>query len=518
MKRLVSLILFIYGLAFTHNLSAQHRVDSLLKELAEKNKLSKEPDTNTVKLMLDISYSYSVYDAKKGLRYGEMALKMAEELHYEKGTAHAYDYLGINYWNLGNYERALQSHSVALSQYEKLRWPFAIANCLDNIGLVYLYQSQYPVALDYFLKALRVKEESGLETGIENRNLGILYSEQKEYPKALEYYRTALKISMKENSQRAVASTLGSIGNTYFLMGEFDSAVAYYRRSVVIAGKLGDLRSVATTQSNLGSIERERRHYQEALVEFQAALQRNREISNPAGIAVNFYNIGLTCHSIATDTTNSRQPAQSRESLQLSALYFDSALVGFRTLHDAVNIGVSYNALSEVNELLGNHKQALAYYKLFRTEQDSVFNETNSKKIAALELERDAELKARKLEAEAAKLEREENIQLAGIGMFIMLLIGLLLILSQKKFSARLINILSTFSLLLVFELTALLLHPHIQNITHHNLMLTLLCLVAMASIIVPLHHKAEHWMKSRLLKGHLPVKHQSISKGDHEK
>ena len=52
---------------------------------------------------------------------------------------------------------------------------------------------------------------------------------------------------------------------------------------------------------------------------------------------------------------------------------------------------------------------------------------------------------------------------------------------------------------LMLFEFIALLIHPYIEKWTHHNPVLMLLILVAVASLLVPLHHKMGHRVKEEL-------------------
>jgi hypothetical protein len=48
--------------------------------------------------------------------------------------------------------------------------------------------------------------------------------------------------------------------------------------------------------------------------------------------------------------------------------------------------------------------------------------------------------------------------------------------------------------LLVVFEFINLLIHPFLEKVTNHSPALMLRALVAIAALIVPLHHKLKHW------------------------
>ena len=54
--------------------------------------------------------------------------------------------------------------------------------------------------------------------------------------------------------------------------------------------------------------------------------------------------------------------------------------------------------------------------------------------------------------------------------------------------------------LLIVFEFLNLLLHPFLEKVTHHSPTLMLIALVVIAALLVPLHHKVEHWATTKLI------------------
>jgi len=92
-------------------------------------------------------------------------------------------------------------------------------------------------------------------------------------------------------------------------------------------------------------------------------------------------------------------------------------------------------------------------------------------------------------------------LQLAGIAIFIPTFFLFVLFLSRRKAKPRTVEFLGILALLLVFEFVTLLVHPYIERWTHETPVLTLLILVAIAAILVPLHHRTEHWVKSKLVR-----------------
>ena len=53
--------------------------------------------------------------------------------------------------------------------------------------------------------------------------------------------------------------------------------------------------------------------------------------------------------------------------------------------------------------------------------------------------------------------------------------------------------------LLMIFEFINLLVHPFLEKVTHHSPVLMLLALMAIAALLIPLHHKLEKLIKERM-------------------
>lgn len=51
-----------------------------------------------------------------------------------------------------------------------------------------------------------------------------------------------------------------------------------------------------------------------------------------------------------------------------------------------------------------------------------------------------------------------------------------------------------------MFEFFNLLIHPVLEKVTHHSPVLMLLGLVLLAALLIPLHHKLEHWAVNKLV------------------
>ena len=199
-------------------------------------------------------------------------------------------------------------------------------------------------------------------------------------------------------------------------------------------------------------------------------------------------------------TKDSSLKNSSKANLQLAIAYLDSAVTIGRQMGYLDNVQKSYKVLSDAQSMTDNYKDAYYSYKEYAGIKDSVFSLEKQTDIFNLLKKEEIEEKKREAERQLEEKERIEYLQMGGIIMFILILIVSLLFLRGKKVHPRVINILCTFSMLIVFEFINLLIHGKIENLTHHNLLLTLLCLLVIAAIIIPLHHKLEHWLKKKIV------------------
>jgi hypothetical protein len=65
----------------------------------------------------------------------------------------------------------------------------------------------------------------------------------------------------------------------------------------------------------------------------------------------------------------------------------------------------------------------------------------------------------------------------------------------------RLISFFGILGLLVIFEFINLLIHPWLASITHESPVLMLLALVIIASLLIRLHHRLEHWISEKVIK-----------------
>ena len=147
-----------------------------------------------------------------------------------------------------------------------------------------------------------------------------------------------------------------------------------------------------------------------------------------------------------------------------------------------------------------NCDSTLKYAKIYKIANDSVFSNKINQQIQVMTF--DEELRQQELSTEKIKADeqRHQDIEYALIAAFIITFIILFLLFSRSIVAnERLISFFGILGLLVVFEFINLFIHPWLSSFTHESPVLMLLALVLIASLLIPLHHRLEKWIKEKM-------------------
>lgn len=375
--------------------------------------------------------------------------------------------------------------NTALTIAYKSKWRSGVAFCYRELGNFYI-RSDYAKALEYYLKSLRASEDLQDTENIAQSLFGIgnVYRIQENPTKALPYLLQAEEL-FRLNHAPELTNTYNLLGIAYEKLGKTDSALYYFNRGYEMMGEENPIYASRILRG-LGNVH---------------------AAKGDVDLALSFYQKSVA-RAIAAEHTGER----SQSYLQLSKLFsktgqHDSALFyGRKAMQLAQDrkakplIIWSANQLAEIYETLDT-KKALRYYKLSAAVKDSIFGAESQAQVQNLtfsELERQRELQeAKRKEAE----ERKHNLQYAAIALGIVSLTILFFVLSYSIIAnPKFIRFFGVVALLIFFEFLNLLLHPYLEELTHHSPVLMLLIMVCVAALLVPLHHRLEHWLTHRMI------------------
>src|SRR5436190_5819050 len=437
---LSSLLVFCFS---TNIFSQKTKADSLQNALVKESE-----DSSKVRLMWQLANTVYTFNPDTALQLAQDALYLASRINYIDGQSRSLGVLATTFRVMGNYPRALELNLQKLQLEEKRKTPRNLASVLISIGIIYVFQE--------------------------------------EYYKALEYYSKANSVTIKNNIEDIKYNVALNIGDAYNRLNISDSAYLYFNKSLEIAKARDDGDLIGTSMTGLGHSYMKLGNYSQSLLNYQTAIKLLQEAEDDETLCEASLGIAKLY-----DELNQADSAKRYAALSLSIAKKDGFL---SSEYDAAEF------LTDHYKKIKKIDSAFAYVEYSRRLNDSLNNKTKIRELQTLssneqfrqrELEEDRKITAKK---------RYQQLQMLLIGIFIPGFFLITLLLSRQKIHIKVIRVLGVLSLLFLFEYLTLLLHPGVAELTHHNPVLEILIFVLIAAILIPLHHKTEHWLIHQLI------------------
>ena len=276
------------------------------------------------------------------------------------------------------------------------------------------------------------------------------------------------------------------LGGIFLATNKVDSALIYTQKAYEMSMSTGIKYYLCDIYQQLGSIHAKLNNHTLSSSYIGMALQEATAINSPKYMSMAY-------DAIATYQLEANQKD--------SAIYYAK-----RSIAAVQNTAFSTMSIKPAKMLLDIYKgnnvdSAFKYSEIYRVTNDSLFNFKKMQEAQLMTFEEDARQKETAFEKIKEEEQRRENIQFVLIALGILVLLTFYLLLSRSIITnTKMIEFLGVVALLIVFEFLNLLLHPFLERVTHHSPVLMLLALVCIAALLVPLHHKIEHWATSKLV------------------
>lgn len=462
----------------------------------------------------------------RAIGYFNKALSLAKQNRMEKKTAIAQLHLASIYLAIPDNDKALYWVTQASSLISTLEDDSLKAESHNTFGRVNLARNEKILALRHFLSALRIAEDINNPSLICNSYLHLanFYSEIEDYDKAIDKMDKAYEMlsQVKEGNvpyQRVIITN--SIGNLYAAKKNYDIAITYFERSIRMADSLK-----FSTLKIPGYVSLLNQYLR--IDEPQKALDYLNSAPGTSlkGYLSKFGMSGVIDQAYGVIYAKIGRYDSAGYFLDRAKLFFESSTnentkVGFyeqlagyyRKSGDkkkAIEYYLKVIEISSKNGLLdnirksskqldtlyaetGDQEMSSRYKSQFYLYKDSIESLKREKELVQVEAddEEQRQLKAAK-EAEELK-KRRNNIQYLAIVIGILGLFVSMVILGMFRVSAGLIKAIGFFVFLMLFEFIFLVFKKKIYAITHGEPWKDLAFMIALAALLVPLHHWIEH-------------------------
>lgn len=322
--------------------------------------------------MARLGFEYAFVDIDTARFFSGQAIDLSRQINFKKGEARGLNNLAISYDIEGDYEQSLKYFLEALSIYETLGDKKGMAGAYSNCGMVYHNLQQLDKSLEFHLKSF------GLEK-VNNDSIGIAYS-------------------------------MLHIAGIYLQQDNFDQAIDYYNNAGTLLTLLGETETQSYVHIGLGELYVRQSDMKQAEPHLLKALDIFKNANDQRGQSQTYVLLATLF--------------QEKSEFAISEKYYNLAIERATQIKARHILVECFGRLSEMYEKWGQYDQSLAYFKKYKSGEDSLLNEQKLSKIERLQQQYTLEKK----EKEIQFLNKEKDYQATIRNIIILILAGVILL------------------------------------------------------------------------------------------
>lgn len=181
-----------------------------------------------------------------------------------------------NFYERGNFEKALKYFERLISHHGKFLEPSMKADCFAYMGDIYLFNEDYPKAIDYLTRAISLDDSFPHYYYL----LGMVYQTQENFRRAIEEFQTAVRLEPKNSIY------LEELGRTYVLTGNLFEGGKLLRKAwkldqgnigagVELAGVIFSMGKYKESVELIQEILAQREQLHDGIVDYLESLRRD---------------------------------------------------------------------------------------------------------------------------------------------------------------------------------------------------------------------------------------------------
>lgn len=355
------------------NVNAQSNyIDSVLNWIKENPKV----DSQYILSLHRLSYRYNENDIKKSFEYYEKVSNLSDSLNFTYGKSLAQINLALLLSSSGNFEASNSAYFKAIDYAEECHALRLKAVALNNIGENFGILKNLDKCREYTEMAIPINTELKAWRGVAINYELLQQCDLKEdkYANAKKNLDMGMPFALRANENYILSQFYLGYGKLKAVEGDTDSAQFYFKKAMNQAKQQNDLRNKYKV--------------------YRAKAKYLKNLSHSSKI-----------------------------------LLLDSAYILATKTHYLEGIAQSAELLSNEYELNNNKDSSLAYYRIYRSANDSLFSENNRRNIIIKEA--DWMIKRKEIEnahlREISLIQKRDivfkNILLAVTGALLLLII-----------------------------------------------------------------------------------------------
>jgi tetratricopeptide (TPR) repeat protein len=454
-------------------------------EIAKQNKMHEQIGAIQLRLA---AVHLAIPEKEKALNYVSQAFSLISTLKNDSLMAEANNSYGLVYQARNDKTQALRHFLNALQIAEQMDKPKPELkrNCYVHLSNFYSRIEDFDKAIDYFMKANKeldhVRERNvPYQRAVDFNTLGNLFANKKNYDMAIDYFERSIAMADSVKFSTLKVPAYISLLNQYLRIDQPQKALEYInspsgqnlRKYLSDFGMTAQIdQAYAFIYTKLNQFDSAGFYYNKALPFFETKSSELNRINFYDQLAVYYKKIGNYDKSIE---------------------YFLKVKEMGERNAQLENVQKAVKNLDTIYEVKQDFKMANHYNGLYYQYKDSIDKLKKENELSQIEASDEQQRRERE-EAERLEAKRKRNsIQYMGIIIGIVVLFVALIMMGMFKVSANTIRAIGFFSFLIFFEFIFLVFKKNINGITQGVPLYDLGFMIALAAILVPLHHWLEH-------------------------
>ncbi len=233
-------------------------------------------------------------DFQGAKEFFEKALDISKNIKDHNGIADANRGLGYLHWREGKFEDALEHHEEVIEKAEKVDDKLILALTYIDLGNIYAHRGDYDTAIQYYKQSLPVLNEQNAfrELAKAHNNLGDQYMKKEDWNAAIEHLEKCEEKARKIGNKTFIGWSYFNRAEALSYIGEIREAKFYAGRAEKLMRNLNDVIGLSSVYRVRGIINKEEGKLEEALYNFQRALDTIKGLEIPFTYAESRYGMG----------------------------------------------------------------------------------------------------------------------------------------------------------------------------------------------------------------------------------
>jgi len=347
------LAIILFQFIFFYTLYSQEPTDEVFKKI---NNIS-DTVIKVRKLLLYSSEKLKNNDTLS-ISYLNYSLKLSEKINYSAGLIEAYEQF-IEIFETRNDNIHLQNFLYKLISLRESHYKLNpndtvninnLIKCYKKISLTFIIDKEYNIAIDFYLKILKIVEKNDNFNLIAStyRDISSCYLANNKYDKAIEYLLKSNEIYYKLDLKEEVLKNTLVLGEAYNAVGNMKMAVNYYFSALEISETLDIKSYISACNSNISKLFAEIGLYEKALIYNEKSLE--------------YLEISKDTFSLTETYIRQAEILFKLSNLDSSLIFYNKTINLLKNKALELQLATAYNGMALIFDKQNNFTEANKYF------------------------------------------------------------------------------------------------------------------------------------------------------------